>query len=147
MTTASPRTHKSRPMPNYNAGRLGAAVLVLATITGCGGLPATVDGVVTIKGESYAGLRVSFIPEAGGATATCTTDEDGEFTVRTGQKFGLVPGDYRITVKGFSKPPSPMMTKAEVDALRVVPEVHSSRQQTPHRAVIEPGSNRVEIAI
>lgn len=123
-------------------------VALLATLTtGCGGAPATVSGKVTVDGQAYPGLRVSFIPEAGGATATSTTAADGGFSVKTGRGVGLQPGDYRITVKGFSKTPSPTMTKQQVDALRIVPEEHSSRERTPHRHAVTKGHNTVNIEI
>lgn len=104
-------------------------------------------GKVTVGGKAYPGLRVSFIPEAGGATPTCTTDAEGEYTVRTGRGVGLEPGEYRITVKGFSQTPSPMMNKKQVDALRIVPKESSNRKTTPHRATVEPGHNEVNLDI
>ncbi len=121
--------------------------VALVAIAGCGGAAANVSGTITVGGETYENLRVSFIPVAGGATATCTTDAQGNYTVRTGQGLGLEPGEYRVTIKGYSKSPSPMMTKAEVDALRIVPPEHSRRDQTPHRAKVAPGRNRFDFAI
>lgn len=130
---------------NLSHRRLSFAFLLLflvATI-GCGGMPATVTGKVTVDGNTYKGLRVTFVPEAGGAAVSGKTDEQGNYTLRTGKQQGLVPGEYRVTVTGFSKTPSPTMTAAEVKALRIVPEESSNRETTPHRATIVAGSNEV----
>lgn len=113
----------------------------LLTILGCGDMPASVTGKITVNGETHENLRVTFIPEAGGASVYGSTDANGEFQLNTGQKKGLIPGEYRVTVSGFSKNPSPTMTAAQVKALRIVPLESSDRNKTPHRADVQPGSN------
>lgn len=122
-----------------------ALLLLVALCVGCGGMPATVTGKVTVGGKSYEALRVSFVPEAGGATVSGKTDAEGHYTLKTGKQTGLSPGEYRVTVTGFSKTPSPTMSKAEVDALRIIPEASSNRDTTPHRATVSPGSNEVNL--
>lgn len=133
---------------NPSHRRLSSAFLLLvfliATI-GCGGMPATVTGKVTVDGNTYKGLRVTFVPEAGGAAVSGKTDEQGSYTLRTGKQPGLVPGEYRVTITGFSKTPSPTMTAAEVKALRIVPDESSNRDTTPHRATVVAGSNEVNL--
>ncbi|QDT68641.1 hypothetical protein MalM25_15640 [Planctomycetes bacterium MalM25] len=113
----------------------------LLTAGGCSEMPATVSGRVTVGGEAHEGLRVGFIPQAGGATAISKTDADGNYTIRTGKARGLMPGEYRVTVSGYTRTPSPNMSAAEVDALRIVGVEHSNRKTSPNLTVIEPGGN------
>lgn len=115
------------------------------TTAGCGDMPATVNGRVTVGGEAYEGLRVGFIPQAGGATAISKTDADGYYSIQTGKTRGLMPGEYRVTVSGYKQTPSPTMSKAEVDALRIVGVEHSNRKTSPNLATIEPGGNVVDL--
>lgn len=125
-------------MPATRCLLVGAAIV---SIIGCADLPATVSGTVTVDGQAYEGLRVSFIPQAGGATALSKTDAQGRYTIQTGKSRGLQPGEYRVTVSGYSSTPSPTMTKAQVDALRVVAFEHSDRKASPHLTTIKPGGN------
>ncbi|MBQ9813667.1 MAG: hypothetical protein IJM54_10210 [Thermoguttaceae bacterium] len=63
-----------------------------------------VEGVVTINGEPAAGVQVTFRPKQVDPRtleeSLGTTDAEGKFTIKTGEKDGCPEGEYFI---GFSK--------------------------------------------
>jgi hypothetical protein len=67
-----------------------------------------VRGSVTYRDQPVAGAQVMFLPESG-PTATGTTDESGEFELRTfAAGDGAVPGKHRVTItKHVALPAAP----------------------------------------
>jgi len=82
--------------------RRGAALAVavlFASLVGCGGGLSKVEGVVTLDGTPVEGATVSFIPTSGKANLVVgQTDASGKFSLKTGDKSGAPPGDYKVTV-------------------------------------------------
>jgi hypothetical protein len=77
---------------------LGLMVGLTAGI-GCGGRMSTVEGKVTLDGTPVEGASVSFVPEdAKGQPANGITDASGTFTLKTGTKSGVAPGNYKVVV-------------------------------------------------
>jgi hypothetical protein len=78
--------------------------LLLVAVSGCGDGLAKVSGQVTLDGQPLRAepgkIRVSirFQPADGvGPVAVGLADENGNYTLGTGSKTGIVPGDYLVT--------------------------------------------------
>jgi hypothetical protein len=87
------------------------AVLALATFAaGCGERRASlvpVAGTVTYDGRPLEGALVSFDPrepDSRRPPGEGQTDHDGRYTIRTGDRWGVLPGLYRISVTAGVKP-------------------------------------------
>lgn len=77
-------------------------------LSGCGGTSgpelAEVSGTVTIDGKPAEGVRVNFMPDAGGRASSATTDADGSYTLAySSESSGAVVGAHKVTIT----PPEP----------------------------------------
>ena len=99
--------------------RRTACVILLALLplllAGCGNMPpmGTVSGVVTLDGKPLSDVEVQFLPdpEQGtcGATASCYTDAQGRFTLRTERHHtdGALVGTHRVVFVDIAALPDP----------------------------------------
>jgi hypothetical protein len=74
---------------------LAAAWLLLA---GCGNGLETLRGTVTCDGKPLAAATVAFYPDGGGPTAYASTGSNGAYEAKTGSRYGLPAGKYRVSV-------------------------------------------------
>jgi hypothetical protein len=78
----------------------GSAVLLAAT--GCGGVRHTpVTGLVTVDGQPYGNVLITFVPVDGGGDLIPVgrADDTGKFTMGTETaNNGVKPGKYKVTV-------------------------------------------------
>lgn len=80
-----------------------AAVLVAASVLGCGGGAkdrpklAPAAGVAKFKGKPIAEATITFYPEKG-PPAVGRTDAEGKFAVKTNGQLGAVVGKNKVTV-------------------------------------------------
>jgi hypothetical protein len=77
---------------------------VCLSLSGCGNGLAQVSGQVTLDGQPLQGgngnvrVTIQFQPANGvGSTAIGLADENGNYTLATGSKDGIPPGDYVVT--------------------------------------------------
>jgi hypothetical protein len=128
--------------------RIGAALLAIAAVAGCGEGPAsTVRGVVTLDGTPLDHGTVTFLPPEGGAGATATIAADGTFEARTGSAEGLDPGDYVVTVQSRTDPVVASPDAEPMPGRLITPERYSSRETTTLNATINPGSNELTLVL
>ena len=84
------------------AAGLATALFAALSFAGCGsGGPAVVpaSGVVTFAdGTPVPGAVVEFLPAGGGPAARGRTDEEGRFTLATGDRPGAIVGNHRVGV-------------------------------------------------
>jgi hypothetical protein len=121
---------------------LGIAILSLL-FTGCGGLPATVEGVVTLDGKPLPNGRIWFHPDSPGPMAYGVSLQDGSYRLKTGAKQnGLLPGRYRVTVYAMD-----VADSRNADGTRLTPAVYGEPSQTPLRAEVAKGSNRIPLIL
>ena len=143
-------------------------VLLPLLFAGCGQVPpmGTVSGVVTLDGQPLPDVEVQFLPDpeqgTRGATASCYTDEQGRFTLRTERhhKDGALVGTHRVVFVDIAALPSPgsllgmgvmpgMEDPAGLAAIprreqkpkkNRVPVWYTDPNQTPYRAIeVKPG--------
>ncbi len=77
---------------------VGLAALLLLPAVGCGGMPASVSGVVTVGGEPLNQGSVSFSPVGAGKMAVGTIQSDGSYELMTNRERGLEAGQYKVKV-------------------------------------------------
>ena len=88
----------------WRLARLLCVVLMCCDASGCGNGLSQVSGVVTLDGEPLRGgsgdtrVTIQFQPASGnGSTAIGLADENGEYTLATGSKDGIPPGEYLVS--------------------------------------------------
>jgi hypothetical protein len=75
-----------------------AAGLAALFIAGCGGLVG-VEGVVTVDGRPVdKGTLVFFAPLGDTRPAEALVQDEGRYRLRTGDQFGVMPGEYKVTI-------------------------------------------------
>lgn len=102
---------------------LGLALMTASTLvaSGCGESGpslAPVAGTVSEAGRPVAGAAVMFSPSGGGGAAQLaqdTTADDGSFTLTTGDRSGVVPGKYLVTIT--KAPPGGSTAEAFMDSM------------------------------
>ncbi len=84
--------------------------LGLLLLCGCGsgdGPPlVAAGGVIQFQGQPLADAQVSFVPESG-PVATAITNAEGNFTLNTRGKPGVVQGNHRIAIIAYEQTNSP----------------------------------------
>lgn len=128
-----------------NTGLL-PAVLGLLMAGGCGSAhPASVQGTVTLDAEPLAGADVTFHPVGQGALAQGRSDTRGRYTLGTGQRAGLAPGRYRVTVVATRMEPDP--SSDELMPRLLTPSEYASAEQTPLQFDVARGNRRIDLEL
>ena len=129
-----------------------AAWLGLVAAAGCGGLPASVSGTVTLDGAPLTTGLVTFLPTGPGAAAYGTIDATGRYSIRTGSKGGLAPGEYVVTVAANAPIPAAPTTVggtkyAEPIMPLVTPLKYIKQDRTPLRATVTAGRQTIDFEL
>jgi hypothetical protein len=83
------------------------AIVVVASMIGCGGGHVSVEGKVTVDGSPLDTGNVSFHPQAeGGEVGYGEIKSDGAYTLMSDGKSGVAPGKYKVVVTA-GKPSNP----------------------------------------
>jgi hypothetical protein len=123
--------------------RLTAMTIFFSAVAGCGGSPATVEGIVTLDGAALPNATVAFYPEVPGPVAYGLSNTEGRYRLKSGATMeGLQPGRYRVTV--FVVPLVEGKGEPEAGPL-LTPAVYASRSETPLRHEVVPGQNVVPL--
>ncbi|MEW4528881.1 carboxypeptidase-like regulatory domain-containing protein [Maioricimonas sp. JC845] len=87
-------------------------------------------GVIQLDGQPLADAVVTFHPNENGLNgATGQTNADGEFTLVTGKRSGIVPGSYKVTVSRFVKKDGSAVSAEEgmdIEQLRMTGDANES---------------------
>lgn len=116
------------------------AVLLSCFLTGCGSPWATVDGAATLDEMPLDKGNVVFLPIADGPAAYGAITA-GKFTLSTGDREGLKPGDYIATVTIQT---IPEVGKGQAAKL-LTPAKYATREKSDLRATIHAGKNDVKL--
>ncbi len=106
---------------------------------GCSGNWGTVSGTVTLDGTPLREGTITFHPQGEGPTAYGKV-RDGSFTIRTGQKEGLLPGKYKVTIAHMTIPESGSSEKAKF----LTPERYSRPETSGLEADVNSGDNNLK---
>lgn len=138
-------------MLHFGSAGLGATLIGLVTLSGCGGpaaveLPDTVpfSGKVTMDGQPLAGAKVVFMATGKkGVGAEGATDEAGDYELRIGigakESQGAVPGEYKVRISRSLAPdgsPQDPTVPAEIPGMESIPQRYSSSVDTELKATI-----------
>lgn len=130
----------------------GLACLVVLASVGCGGMPSSISGQVSIDGEpveavgDIRGQVVFQSSEEGAAPASGVLDESGRYVAKTGDKRGLSPGEYKVVVNVVRTIP-PRSEGAMPWAERLTPARYTSANTSGLTVNVERGSNTFDIDI
>lgn len=124
-------------------------LLFPAALTGCGDGLARVSGQLTLDGEPLRAqpgkVRVSvrFQPESGvGPIAVGLADENGNYTLGTGSKTGILPGDYLVTCSA-----SEVLTNSKSLARELTDPKYGNPKTSGLRYTVQPGKNGFNIPL
>jgi hypothetical protein len=124
-------------------------LLIPAAFSGCGNGLAKVSGQLTLDGQPLRAepgkIRVSvrFQPESGvGPIAVGLADENGNYTLGTGSKTGILPGDYLVTCSA-----SEVLTNSKALARELTDPKYGNPKTSGLRYTVQPGKNEFNIAL
>ena len=125
---------------------LSLMIAAAVSSVGCGGLPASVSGTVTVDGKPLEKGRVSFMPAGGGAMATGVIESDGSYELSTNRMPGLETGQYNVSVVSREMVPNedggpPQQGKY------LAPKKYSSPSTSGLQFNVEKGSNTYDIEL
>jgi hypothetical protein len=129
-------------------------VLLTLLCVGCERkLPATIEGTITIDGQSLPQEtkttgEVMFYPTGGGAAAYAPIMAGGKYSVNTGGSKGLEPGEYKVTVRVVEIPPEPPGGFTGPPPQKMIsPPRYQDRDQSGLLKTVEPGKNTIDLDI
>jgi hypothetical protein len=132
--------------------RLAIALLLPAlsvALTGCGDGLAKVSGKVTLDGQPLRAepgkLRISikFQPESGtGPVAMGLADENGNYTLGTGSKTGILPGEYLVTCSAGET-----LTGQKSLGREITDSKYGNAKTSGLHCTVKPGSNKYDISV
>jgi hypothetical protein len=117
--------------PRFHTLSWCLTALLLTLFIGCGSNSpelVPVRGTVTWQAKPLAGASVTFIPQSG-SIAVATTDDNGQFEMRTGADYGCVIGPAVVTVscmKNSAAALPPTMTPDEMQKMAMSGELQKS---------------------
>ncbi|MEM9657695.1 MAG: hypothetical protein AAF961_04965 [Planctomycetota bacterium] len=122
--------------------------IALLAATGCSDShEATVSGVANLDGQPLETGMVTFHPAAGGASAYGVLGTGGEYELKTGDKAGLKPGEYYVTVKATEPyEPGPRGATPAIPKT-ITPARYADVNLTDLVETIEPGANQVDLSL
>lgn len=129
-----------------------AWIVVTMFLLGCGQSESSVSGTVTLDGRPVEGSRelygtVNFYrADGGGSPATAMIRESGTYSLVTGGKEGLEPGNYKvaITLKEIIPPTAP---GGDTRNKRIGPAKYGQPAQSGLTAEVKPGKNTFDFAL
>ncbi len=88
--------------------RFGVSFFMCLAVTGCDSGPAlgTVTGQVTMDGKPLPNVAVTFIPAAGGGSASGITDASGKYELNYLDRKGALIGKHKVAVTTVQQPQS-----------------------------------------
>lgn len=121
-----------------------ACAVGLAFLVGCGGDWGTVSGTVTVDGAALDEGVVNFHPVLGeGVVAYGSVAPNGGYSVKSGDRPGLKPGDYVVTVTKTTIP-EPGSGKA---VTLLTPSQYASPKTSDLKVSVTAGSNRIPLEL
>lgn len=114
------------------------ASLTGIALAGCSPRLPTVEGQVTLDGQSLENARIVFeSPDK--ATAVAKTDADGHYTLMTGAQPGAAAGSYSVAISAYKTANGG--AESPVPVLRT-PKKYNTGQTSGLTADVQPGQNR-----
>ena len=146
------RSHQSRCARVWTFPAVMATIFVAASLPGCGSSLAKVSGTVTVDGQPLRGgndvrVTIQFEPASGsGPMGFGHADENGVYTVSTGSKSGLPPGEYFVACSAVQLIPAKDPSMAP-GGRRLTDMKYASARTSGLKLTVQPGSNQFDIPL
>jgi hypothetical protein len=125
----------------------GLALAVCGWLAGCGGVhESSVSGNVYLDDKPLDTGNVTFYPTQGGAAVYSQIEANGAYQLKTGDTFGLKPGEYKVTVVAAEDPP---VVKGSTPPIGKVftPRKYGQLQETDLVFTVGPGDNNIDLRL
>jgi hypothetical protein len=119
---------------------------VLLLLAGCGGELIPVTGSVTFGGRPLPSGTVGFHGTSQGTTGYGNV-ANGRYAAKTGNRFGLKPGLYRVTLMAHGDPPPGGVSEMPTAPPLLTPPKYASPETSPLSFDVRPGRGAFDIAI
>ena len=122
-----------------------APLFLLAFLTGCGTEPVgTVTGKVTYKAAPVTSGAIMFESADKKVSMSANLGSDGTFTIKSADRAGLPPGEYRVAVSpskiGSGEAPL-AVAPGEAAPVSPIPMHYHSLETSPLKASVKAGEN------
>lgn len=119
--------------------------LLLTSIVGCGGKPASVTGVITLDGKPLERGTVGFSPTSGGMQAAGIIQADGSYELKTNRDSGLDVGEYAVTVSSREPGKENPAGGPPMPGPFITPRHYAYAAKSGLKFQVEKGSNVIDI--
>ena len=125
----------------------GLAFVLVGWSLGCGGgHESSVSGNVTLDDKPLTTGNVTFYPSQGGAAVYSRIGAEGAYELKTGDTFGLKPGEYKVTVVATETPTVVQGSTTPIGKL-LTPRKYGQLQETDLLFKVEPGDNTIDLRL
>ena len=122
-----------------------AALIALGAV-GCGGMPASVSGTVSVDGEPLKKGKVTFMPVGPGQMAIGAISSDGSYELRTNREEGLGVGEYKVSVVSREMTPTDDGGPPKQGAY-LAPKKYALAETSGLQYTVESGSNEINLEL
>ncbi len=125
----------------------GVALAIGGGLGGCGGVhESNVSGKVSLDGQPLNTGNVTFYPSQGGAAVYSRIGANGAYQLKTGDTFGLKPGEYKVTVVATENPPVVKGGTPPIGKV-ITPRKYGELQETDLVFTVGPGDNTIDLRL
>jgi hypothetical protein len=128
---------------------LGGCVALVAggLLAGCGGAhESSVSGMDYLDDKPLNTGNVTFYPSEGGAAVYSRIGADGAYELKTGDTFGLKPGEYKVTVVATEMPTVVPGSTPPIGKV-ITPSKYGQLEETDLVFTVEAGSNTIDLRL
>jgi len=125
----------------------GLALAACGWLAGCGGVhESSVSGTVYLDDKPLKTGNVTFYPSQGGAAVYSRIGANGAYQLKTGDTFGLKPGEYKVTVVATETPPVVKGSTPPIGKL-ITPRKYGQLEETDLLFTVGPGNNTIDLRL
>lgn len=114
---------------------------------GCGGEhESSVSGTVYLDDKPLNTGNVTFYPSEGGAAVYSRIDASGAYELKTGDTFGLKPGEYKVTVVATETPTVVPGSTPPIGKV-ITPSQYGQLEETDLVFTVDAGDNTIDLRL
>jgi hypothetical protein len=120
---------------------------VVGLLLGCGdGHESSVSGTVYLDDKPLTTGNVTYYPSQGGAAVYSRIGAEGGYQLKTGDTFGLKPGEYKVTVVATETPTVVQGSTPPIGKV-ITPGKYGQLQETDLLFTVGPGENTIDLRL